>query len=70
MPEGTRVHDCVDKLKSKRGVNAYAVCQSSTNQSFQSGKPLKSVQRKKLLNCKVKCSKLLKGKCKCPSCGG
>lgn len=42
MPKGTRVHCCVDKVKaSGSGVNAYAVCQASTKQSFATGKPLK-----------------------------
>ena len=41
MPVGTPVHNCVDKLKGKPGINAYAVCQASTGQSFATGKPLK-----------------------------
>jgi len=39
-PEGTRVHRCVQKLKGKKGVNAYAVCQKSTGQSYATGKKL------------------------------
>jgi hypothetical protein len=38
MPEGTRVHRCVDKVKRKGGGNAYAICQASTHQSFATGK--------------------------------
>jgi hypothetical protein len=41
MPVGTRVHDCVEKLGDKPGINKYAVCQASTHQSFATGKPLK-----------------------------
>jgi len=42
MPKGTRVHRCVDKVKkSGRGVNPYAVCQASTDQSYATGKTLK-----------------------------
>jgi hypothetical protein len=41
MPEGTRVHRCVTKLKGKRGLNPYAVCQASTGQGYATGKPLK-----------------------------
>ncbi len=43
MPEGTRVHSCVDKLK-KQGKpigSAIAICQKSTKQGYASGKPLK-----------------------------
>jgi hypothetical protein len=38
MPKGTRVHRCVEKLKGKKGINAYAVCQASTGQSYATGK--------------------------------
>lgn len=39
MPEGTKVHRCVEKVKAKGGnVNPYAVCQSSTGQSYATGK--------------------------------
>ena len=47
MPEGTRVHRCVDECKEKQGgeadgkVNCYAVCQHSTGQSYATGKPTK-----------------------------
>jgi len=42
MPKGTRVHRCVDKVKkSGKGVNPYAVCQASTDQSYATGKKLK-----------------------------
>jgi len=41
MPEGTRVARCVAKVKAKGGgVNPYAVCQASTQQSYATGKPL------------------------------
>ena len=43
MPRGTRVERCVKKVKkSGRGVNPYAVCQASTNQSYATGKKLES----------------------------
>ena len=36
MPIGTRVHNCVDDLKGKKGIgHAIAICQSSTKQSYQ-----------------------------------
>jgi hypothetical protein len=43
MPKGTKVHKCVQKVKARgeSGVNAYAVCQKSTGQSYATGKPLK-----------------------------
>lgn len=43
MPEGTRVHRCVDMLVGK-GMSkgrAIATCQKSTNQSYATGKPLR-----------------------------
>lgn len=48
MPKGTRVDKCVDKLKAqgRKGVNPYAVCQSSTNQSLATGKKLKPKGKK------------------------
>lgn len=46
MPKGTRVAKCVDKLKGKKGVNAYAVCQAATKQGYASGKPLKKKGKK------------------------
>jgi hypothetical protein len=42
MPEGTRVHKCVEAVKKKGGGNPYAICQSSTGQSFRTGKALKN----------------------------
>jgi len=39
-PAGTRVHRCVQKLKGKKGINPYAVCQASTGQSYRTGKKL------------------------------
>lgn len=42
MPKGTKAHRCVEKVKrSGRGVNAYAVCQKSTGQSYKTGKRLR-----------------------------
>ncbi len=41
MPTGTKVHRCVEKLKGKKGVNAYAVCQKATGQSYATGKKLR-----------------------------
>lgn len=39
MPEGTRVHRCVDKVKKDKGLSsAIAICQSSTGQSYATGK--------------------------------
>lgn len=67
MPVGTRVHDCVDKVKKEgRGVNPYAVCQAATHQNFHTGKPLKRL-RKSLKAPKVKCGGL-KNSCGCPTC--
>jgi len=48
MPKGTRVHNCVDRLKHKRGIgSAIAICQSSTHQGYASGKPLPNKKGKK-----------------------
>ena len=48
MPKGTRVHRCVEKVKSKgSAVNPYAACQKSTGQSYATGKPLKKKSKKK-----------------------
>lgn len=41
MPKGTKVHKCVQRLKGRKGVNAYAVCQASTGQSYATGRKLK-----------------------------
>lgn len=42
MPKGTRVHRCVDKLKSKMGEGkAIATCQKSTKQSYATGRSTK-----------------------------
>ncbi len=45
MPEGTRVHRLVKKLKrkpkSKQPRNVYAVAQTATGQSYATGRPLK-----------------------------
>jgi hypothetical protein len=37
-PRGTRVAKCVRKLRKRKGVNAYAVCQSATGQSYATGR--------------------------------
>jgi hypothetical protein len=50
MPTGTRVHRCVDKLKGKKGVNPYAICQKSTKQSYKTGR---SLSRRKLETRKI-----------------
>ena len=48
MPAGTRVARCVRDVKRKGGnVNAYAVCQKSTKQSYRTGKALKKGGRVK-----------------------
>jgi hypothetical protein len=41
MPIGTKVHNCVDKLRQKMpyGV-AIAICQKSTNQNYMTGEML------------------------------
>lgn len=42
MPKGTKVHRCVERVKERGdNVNAYAVCQAKTGQSYKTGKPLK-----------------------------
>ena len=38
MPKNSKVHRCVEKLKGKKGVNAYAICQKSTGQNYATGK--------------------------------
>lgn len=41
MPKGTKVARCVEKVKKRGGgVNPYAVCQSSTGQSYKTGRAL------------------------------
>lgn len=43
MPKGTRVHQCVEKLRRK-GMSegkAIRICQASTKQGYQSGKRIK-----------------------------
>ncbi len=48
MPKGTKVHKCVDRLKGKMGKgSAIGVCQSSTGQSYMTGKKLNSKNRSK-----------------------
>ena len=47
MPTGTKVHRCVQRLKGKRGINAYAVCQASTGQSYATGKRTKKRKTKR-----------------------
>jgi len=46
MPKGTRVYKCVQEVKKKSPkVNAYAVCQKSTGQSYKTGKPLNNKRK-------------------------
>lgn len=40
MPKGTRVSNCVEKVKRKGSGNPYAICQAATGQSYATGKPL------------------------------
>ena len=45
MPEGTRVHRCVDRLKREKPIGrAIAICQSSTHQGYESGRSLKGIK--------------------------
>jgi hypothetical protein len=48
MPKGTKVARCVERVKKGGGhkMNAYAVCQASTGQSYATGKPLRKRGRK------------------------
>ena len=47
MPKDTRVYRCVQKIKGDYGYgSAIAICQKSTKQSYQTGKPLKSAKKK------------------------
>ena len=47
MPKDTRVYRCVQKIKDTYGYgSAIAICQKSTKQSYQTGKPLKSAKKK------------------------
>ena len=43
MPKGTKVSDCVQRLKSqgKSEGQAIAICQASTGQSYKTGKKTK-----------------------------
>jgi hypothetical protein len=45
MPKGTKVHRCVQRLKKKRGINPYAVCQAATGQSYKTGRKIKKKKR-------------------------
>ena len=46
MPKNTRVYSCVQKKKGVYGYgSAIAICQKSTKQSYQTGKPLKSAKK-------------------------
>lgn len=48
MPKGTKVAKCVEKVKkSGSKVNAYAVCQKATGQSYATGKKLPAKKKKK-----------------------
>lgn len=46
MPKNTKVSRCVEQIKKSKGVNPYAVCQTSTKQSYATGKPIKKDKRK------------------------
>ncbi len=47
MPKNTRVYRCVQKIKGEYGYgSAIAICQKSTKQAYQTGKPLKSPRGK------------------------
>lgn len=47
MPEGTKVHRCVQDLKKKGVKNPYGICQKSTGQSYATGKPLKKKEKRR-----------------------
>ena len=48
MPEGTRVHRCVEYLKIKHGYGkAIGICQKSTKQNYMTGKSMRKTQKKK-----------------------
>lgn len=49
MPKGTRVSNCVEKLKKEgmKGGKPYAICQKSTGQSYATGKSLNKGKKKK-----------------------
>lgn len=47
MPTGTKVHRCVKANKGKPGINAYAVCQAATGQSYATGKRAKKRKTKR-----------------------
>jgi hypothetical protein len=41
MPKGTKVHNCVNKLKKKMSYGkAIAICQKSTKQNYMTGKKI------------------------------
>ena len=47
-PKNTRVFRCVQKVKKKNDIGAaIAICQSSTKQSYRTGKTLKKKGEKK-----------------------
>jgi len=49
MPKGSKVHRCVQRLKSeniKRGTaSAIKICQASTGQAYATGKPPKGKKK-------------------------
>ena len=48
MPKGTRVHRCVDKLRKRMSYSgAIGVCQSTTRQSYMTGRKLRKRTRKR-----------------------
>ena len=44
MPKSSKVGRCVEELKGKPGVNAYAICQASTGQSYATGRKVKDIK--------------------------
>lgn len=49
MPEGTKVAKCVKDVqkKGKGKVSAIKICQTSTGQSYQTGKPSKAAAKRR-----------------------
>jgi hypothetical protein len=68
MPTNSKVDRCFQAVKKegKPEGSAAAICQASTHQVLSTGKPI----RKKLLCKRLKCSKIMRGRCSCEGCGG
>ena len=48
MPTGTRVHNCVTKLRKKYGYgHAIGICQKSTKQNYMTGKTIRKKRKKR-----------------------